>query len=312
MTYLGIKIMNRNLVSSGNTLMDLRLMILRTISKVWKDPALRDEIESKSPLQIYDYFAKEFNYHTPFDNFGIKFIKPTAVWNFYGDNQWSKPEDETITLTIPRKEPTDNFDNTERLFEFYSYFPTFFGLMKKSGGRSQAKVSTNNPSSEIANFAQESTVMPNTDFHGNDYDLGVSEDSFLGFGGVVLKLIAAAWENPELMNMIDYNNQQNNSNIASDAAYYANIKSMLNKYYDFEFPWAFNLKFVLPTEDESFWFKKNGEWIWRQYDNNGRQLIRNTVTLEIPHAPKNGEKNESALALARYNMIGPAYPFTCS
>lgn len=301
--------MNNTLVSSGNTLMDLRLMILRTISQVWQKPDLREVIESKTPIQLYQYFAQEFNYHAAFENFGIKFMKPTAEWNFYGDNQWTKPEDETITITLPRNEQSSTFNATDKLFEYYSYFPTFFGLMRKTGGRIEIHDSAIKSSS--ASLVQGTSSMSGTDFHGNDYDLGVSEDPFLGFGGVLLKIIAASWENPELTKMIDYNYQKNN-NHSSNETYYANIKSMLNKYYDFEFPWAFNLKFVFPSDEESFWFEKDGEWTWRKADNNGGQLIRNTVSLEIPNAPTTGETSETAMALARYNMIGPAYPFTCS
>jgi len=283
--------------------MDLRLIILRTISNVWSDPDLRNVLEQMSPSEVYDYFTKEFNYKSPFINFGVKFLKPTAVWNFYGDNQWTKPEDETITITLPSCINDNSFDETERLFEYYSHFPTFFGLMQNGGTRRQQKVQVGN-----ANTILDST---GTDFHGNDYDLGVSEDSFLSFGGVIMKVIAAAWSNKELMNKLDYNFWKNSDN-KTDAEYFAEIKSILNKYYHFDFPWAFNLKIIFTDNDDSFWTKTNGKWTWRNSDDNGNPLIRNVVSLEIPQTPVTKNESDKALALARYNMIGPAYPFTCS
>ena len=39
---------------------------------------------------------------------------------------------------------------------------------------------------------------------GNNYNLGISEDSFLSFGAVVMKLIAILWENKDLRHKLDY------------------------------------------------------------------------------------------------------------
>jgi hypothetical protein len=172
---------------------------------------------------------------------------------------------------------------------------------------------------------------------GNDYDLGVSEDSFLGFGAVVNKLIAVAWNNPAFKDIIDYDArkaawEKEPAGLSFEAfreSYFSEMISILQEHYEFDFPWAFQIKFVFAdtftdtprdhsmeegrdTSRLSFWIKDGDRWTWRLDNNFGTPyLLRNTTSLEIPITPASSENNVS-LALARYNAIGPAYPFTCS
>jgi len=349
-------------ISTDNLLMDLRLIILRTISETWDNDKSNDhnvkieELVEQGALnrdvlklpkpwylrnilttltinQINTFFYKHFNYLNPFENFGVYFLPGSAIWNIYGDYEWSKPEDETITITLPSCEVEwSEYYKAERLMEYYMHFPNFFG----SGKRKDA--------SEI-----KMSLAQGVDFSGNDYNLGVSEDSFLSFGAVVNKLIAVAWDNPEFKSLIDYDEQKEKYFSVIDTqdqsgatelmefnkTYYSRILCILKEHYNFDFPWAFNMKFVFSDRFEdsnttseqssdnsklSFWIKETEgsevkwKWRWRTNDassTTSEDIIRNSVSLEIPITPSDKQTNVS-LALAKYNAIGPAYPFTCS
>lgn len=202
--------------------------------------------------------------------------------------------------------------------EYYTYFPNFFGSAKSAGVGEEAAF-------KAESMAAANSLSGRIDLSGNNYDLGVSEDSFFGFGAVVSKLIAIAWANDEFKSIINYDEKDEST---TDEQYYADVINILREHQNFEVPWAFNIKFVFSKtfkesashcEDDrdvnrlSFWIKegekKTAQWRWR--DNSETALIRNMVSLEIPNTPQEKQANIS-LALAKYNAIGPAYPFTCS
>ena len=327
-------------VSSGNVLMDLRIVILRTIALVWEndkesvvklinnraekhrnspfyikhsneikyltgalglsETTLRSLLIDLSPELLKIFFMLLFEYTIPFNNFGVKFISGSAKWNLYGDDEWSKPDGETISLVLPnREESWDSYQRAYYLMEFYHFFPSFFG--------SKNKESTLTPAAQETN--------PGIDFSGNDYHLGVAEDNFLGFGALINKVIAVAWNNKNFKEHIDYDEFKKENQ--PDEIYYSRIAAIFKEHYDFEIPWAFNIKLQFartaaekPADPRApFWTGSGKNWTW--YAPKGIQLIRNTVSLEIPAAPNSDEENVS-LALARYNLIGPKYPFTCS
>lgn len=355
---------DNNTLSSGNTLMDLRLCILRTIAEVWEDDqshnskGLRKQIEEMSPEQTIRYMHDRFGYQNPFENFSIKFVKGVALWNQYGDNQWTKPQNETFVLSIPgqphetiddsvktgvtktgvtetdgtkidetKTEVTsDQYLRAQKLMEFYQHFPNIFGLIKTAPSEYN---------SENSNDCSANDNNSGINFSGNDYNLGVSEDSFLSFGAVVSKIIANAWQNQTFMQKIDYRRQliaaklidekdsyNKTINIINNPSqdyndpinvfnrqYFAEIKELLENHFDFTFPWMFDLAFLVPPAELSFWDTKGN---WRSAGPEGNDLIRNFVTLEIPITPTQEDTANVSLALARYNCIGPAYPFTCS
>jgi len=299
-------------VSSNNTLMDLRLVILRTIADVWKNDqegngTLRGKLEDMTPVELNQYFLRTFSYRSPYENFGTVFIKGTAQWNWYGDNQWTKAENETLTITLPSSEKKwDEYERAMKLTEYYNYFPSFFGasLAENKAEENSVVMPDDDNALEITKDSSDTGI----DLHGNDYNLGVSEDSFLSFGAVVIKLIAAAWANQGLMNQINYDYRKKGEQFSRDE-YYKEINELLIEYYQFKNPWSFNLKFIVADKNESFW-KKNGHWRKRERDN--KQLIRNQIALEIPIAPRKESTPNISMALARYNAIGPAFPFTCS
>ena len=115
--------------------------------------------------------------------------------------------------------------------------------------------------------------------------------------------------------LIDYDEFKKSNK--PDNIYYSRIAFILKEFYEFEIPWAFNIKFrfsrkvseepqSLADSQAPFWNRSDEHWGW-----NNDNIIRNTVSLEIPITP-DSDKDNVSLALARYNLIGPAYPFTCS
>lgn len=278
-------------ISSGNTLMDIRIAILKTIACVWKDDhkpktnekKLREILTTNSHAEMDNWFADNVHYKNPFPNFGIQFLPAVAEWNLYGDNTWTKHQSEIIEIKlplIPKGAVWDEYEKAQYLMEYYSKFPTFFGSLNTSSHQ----------------------LTTHFDPTGNDYDLGVSQDSFLSFSAVMIKLVAAIWDNERLIKDLDYNQHKE----TTDDEYYERIEVVLKDYFDYELPWRFNLKFVSPIENEEFWKENGGQWVW----NDAHPFIRTTVFIEIPYAPV--KKDNVSLALARYNATGPVYPFTCS
>ncbi|MES2673633.1 MAG: BMA_0021/BMA_0022 family TOMM bacteriocin [Pseudomonadota bacterium] len=298
--------LSNKMPSSGNPLMDLRIAVLKTIAMTWKDDFAKTEIKlreifkSMPCLELRKWLEESINYAMPFVGFGIQFLQPEARWNSYGNNQWTKHKFETIEITIPIIPADfcgrlDEYQKSEKLIEYYSHFPTIFGAS-----------STKNVNGNPAKFASSTfNYAPG----GDNYDLGVSQDSFLGFSAAFLNLITAIWENESLLNELDYNRYKTRKSLSAidDQAYFDHVNYIFSHYFNYEFPWRFNLKLVTPIAGEEFWVSNDGvNWKW-----NDANIIRNIVYIEIPYAPD--AKNQSvSLALAKYNATGPAYPFTCS
>lgn len=339
--------------STTNTLMDIRLLTLRTIADIWLDDnsttrkgwqtlvdlgiidqgqcdklktdengihsydsSLRTTITNMNVEELERYFAIRFDYNFPFLNFSLLFINGNAEWNLYGDNQWTKPIEETITLTLPRPyKYWKECEKSEKLMEYYSRFPSILGTVKK--------LPTDESSDKLL-----------ISFAGNDYDLGISEDVFISFGALIVKLIATAWENERLLNQINYKQSSNEiSKVEYDRQYDENLLFILKEHFNYEFPWSFKLRLNFaeePSQNESirnnaFWIYKTtdknpGGWLWNSNNDSDfdihpktyyKGFLRNTARIEIPKRPSSPKDNVS-LALANYNAIGPAYPFTCS
>jgi ribosomally synthesized peptide (two-chain TOMM family) len=127
----------------------------------------------------------------------------------------------------------------------------------------------------------------------------------------MIKLVAAIWDNENLIADLDYNARVKGDE--DDKKYFEDVKNILKDYFDYDLPWRFNFKFVLPPENEEFWIKSGDSWIWNDPKiaaASATPFIRTTVFIELPYAPS--EKENVSLALARYNATGPVYPFTCS
>lgn len=180
---------------------------------------LRIFLEQCDPYALNAVFGSVFGYSLPYVNFGIQIIKPTAVWNYYGDHQWTKPKTEALYIALPKQPPKHNDNDTHndqfkaqyetacRLMEYYKNFPDFFGPQSYVGGASGGTSKINiNPQTNDS-FPPPTGPVISEESHsssGNDYDLGVAEDAFLSFSAVLTKIIAVIWHNAMLGNTLDY------------------------------------------------------------------------------------------------------------
>ncbi|KZN40617.1 hypothetical protein [Pseudoalteromonas luteoviolacea] len=335
---------------------------------------LRGFLESLEPFNIQRYFFCIFGEYTSFSNFGIQIIKPTARWNYYGDNQWTKPNTEALYISIPsninkkvlsRQRAGYNtfdyeLDKAAILTQYYQNFPSFFG---KTSDAVSKRITHNinhlnsKPSTQIVpndkfqiKFLKndyltkfnDTTLKPFPEHNlgtapaGNDYDLGLSQDTFLSFGAVLMKVISALWDNEDLRMKLDYAQRMKNetsllcgldsvSSIhelnyilssfvshekvaelhAFNLKYDNELKAIFMQHFDYECPWVFNIRLLSPDVDT---YKLDD--LSSVYDNN--MSILNLTTIEVPHTPDQKDISSVTMALARYNATGPAYPFSCS
>jgi len=330
---------------------------------------LRTFIESLSPENLQKFFLFEFGASNDFANFGIQIIKPTARWNYYGDNQWTKPNTEALYISLPTSimtgesssdlelESKFEYKKAEILTQYYQNFPSFFGRSRNE----KKSLITNQDKNEKESFEIKletiddfrfddstleyyNTMNVDRDPSGNNYNLGISEDSFLSFGAVVMKLIAILWENKDLRDKLDYakrvytetnifqdlkvdkilsihelnyilenadtlagsqNSSYKKEISAFNEKYDNEVKAIFRQHFDYDCPWVFNIRVLSP---ESKLFDTSN--LNNIFSTNTE--ILNLTTIEVPHSPERKDTGDVTMALARYNATGPAYPFTCS
>lgn len=309
-----------------------------------------------------------FNSNFQQENFGIQIIRPTARWNYYGDNQWTKPDTEVLYMGLPvlPDNTSSEFDKSEYLMEYYLKFPNFLGAESPTI-KDKNKVLDNDYKGAFI-FLEKKTIPPidqtlqlvkrdfniqEKDPYGNNFDLGIASGSFLSFSSMFIRLIAVIWDNDQLKLRMDYalrlfnetdllkdfdEDKEGKIEVSSiyslsfylnslegeqaeelkkfDEAYDLEMMAILKKYFHYESPWVFHFRFLMPNSRVFFVKSKDGtDSAWNL--NPSKKHVVNLTTIEVPHAPgskpsnSNGQNN-IALALARYNATGPAYPFTCS
>jgi len=322
---------------------DIKQLIIGMVELGW----LRCFIEYCDPYALNAVFGSAFGYSLPYVNFGIQIIKPTAVWNFYGDNEWVKPKTEAMYISLPDLPDSDTDDalkpyqNANMLMKYYEAFPSFFGAQVYDNCISGQV----NPELVIkpmgeSHLTRKPVVLDTSNSSaGNDYDLGVNEDAFLSFSSVLNKLIAVLWQNDMFKEKLDYplglKRQTDVLKVPEDEP-----PMEFNSIYDFSFYLNSLENKVLKTQLEEFdeaydrelisilkeHFSYESPWIFKirfimadscvfWKDNNDSikvDDIVNLTTIEIPNAPTDRETSNVSMALARYNATGPAYPFTCS
>jgi len=318
---------------------DIKQLVIGMVELGW----LRCFIEYCDPYALNAIFGSAFGYSLPYVNFGIQIIKPTAIWNFYGDNEWVKPKTEAMYISLPDLPGAaeNPYQDANMLMKYYEAFPSFFGAQVYEDGVS-GQVNPElviKPVGESHLTRKPVALDTSNSSAGNDYDLGVNEDAFLSFSSVLNKLISVLWQNKEFKEKLDYPNglkcQTDVLNVPEntppmefksiydfsfylnnlqdkvlktqleefDEAYDRELISILKEHFDYESPWIFKIRFIM-ADSCVFW--KN--------DDNSIKVddIVNLTTIEVPNAPTDRETSNVSMALARYNATGPAYPFTCS
>ena len=344
---------------------------------------LRNLIEALSISNLKAFWVAQFGEPMQFHDFGVQIIRPTARWNVYSDNKWTKPNTEALYVSLPMElGPYETSDNEgvlskhiERLTQYYRRFPSFLGRdFGNSSGPEDTKkfeVISNimaDTSEPIVRFRKDvtldtkdlSNLYARNSYGGNNYDLGIANDQFLSFSSVLIKLIPTLWNDNTLRYRLNYMQRLTDElswcdakfNPNEDSLWYCKNKGMhldftsirqlsyvlghqntkftddleclnesynnelraiLKEHFSYESPWVFNIRFIYrpmsyfysDLAEENQTIEHPGKI---PYDN-----VPNITTIEIPFAPsKTSNENEIALALARYNATGPAYPFTCS
>ena len=178
-----------------------------------------------------------------YPHFGVQIIKPTAHWNSYGDNQWTKPDTEALYMSLPGVVP-DNlapiaFDmhkyNLEDgyncsvvlsngdtdyakayiMTKFYESFPSFLGEARLVSKR---KNDNDSPEYFMSLYTDDEFPSRNStlrmedqvfdtsrvDPSGNNYDLGLASDQYEGFSSMMSKLLTVVWNNDSVRKRFDY------------------------------------------------------------------------------------------------------------
>ena len=335
---------------------------------------LRTFVESCDPKNLNAFWNMFYGSTIDFKNFGVQIIKPTARWNYYGDNQWTKPDTEALYLSLPMylsdmyNKNTDQILLATKLTEYYQKFPSFFGLTSEQGSQypqnelgqlnkaTWPDFLTLDPNEKPPAFFDSTLNLEGRQFNksqkdpsGNNYDLGMSTDVFLGFSSMLIKLIPVLWENKELRERLNYAQRMASelnlaeyslknagtdtakchfksefelsyilSNLEGELAekrdkinsqYDIELNAILREHFNYVNPWVFNIRLIYPDEVA---FKSIINDFGRSLPENSKEYILNMATIEVPYAPEKRDKADTSLALARYNATGPSFPFTCS
>lgn len=312
---------------------------------------LRGFVEHCNPYALNAIFGSSFGYSLPYVNFGIQIIKPTAVWDFYGNNEWVKPKTESMYISLPEL-PDDATDDPYRkanmLMKYYGEFPSFFGaqvydngIPDNAGAGVMVDVSDVSPEkynlitlgSGLSDVSEAALLGRGNRSAGNDYDLGVNEDAFLSFSSVLNKLISVVWQNKLFKDRLDYPLRlkcqtsllDEYSSFDSIYGFSLYLNSLEGKAKEelFAFDDAYDREIVAILKErfeyESPWVFKfrfimaDSSVFWENCDQPIKvEGVVNLTSIEVPHAPAEKETTNVSMALARYNATGPAYPFTCS
>ncbi|GAB5522354.1 MAG: hypothetical protein Roseis2KO_02260 [Roseivirga sp.] len=369
----------------------------------------RKLVEYSCPENLKQLWKAMYRLDLDYPSFGVHIIDPTARWNYYGDNQWTKPATEVLYLSLPAILPKENSDNDSSSEQFqnansfesqyqkasivtsyYKHFPSFLGFSKAYNEDIKNTSNTDflvvkrcdnfPPMNEALELKDALVSELAVDPYGNNYDLGIAADQFQGFSAMSTKVLAVMWSNESIRKRLDYagrlynettvldkyaknqnekydddksdmddngeckgQDNKNNKNENKpdqvvfkslyefsfvlqtlskkeavalhefDRKYTEELNAILKRYFQYEVPWVFKVRIMVPESGVFFRPRKEDEPKKPEYIfEPNKDEILNLTTIEIPHAPGEGDTNNVALALARYNATGPAYPFTCS
>jgi ribosomally synthesized peptide (two-chain TOMM family) len=219
-----------------------------------------------------------------------------APYNPKANNGWIGGTD-LFLIKIPQKPKGINESELAiALAAYYSNFTTLFG--NGYAVTDTAKNEKSNFSSELCEFYKKFRLnyhdyegaiahnIPNNLGNGGD-------ESFYGFGAIVMNIISVCWNNPEYLKFITEKNRV----ITPVGTEHSVIN---DEYVSFENPWAFNIQFKEVCEGNSKWNSEARKW---------DTIENNEIYLQFPSKPD--VEKHSMRALARYNGTGPAYPLTC-
>jgi ribosomally synthesized peptide (two-chain TOMM family) len=274
-----------------DALTDFRTTWLRAIAQAWVDVGYKERLLDDPKAAL-----KELGFQWPWEgNLQFK-VKEKTDFIWVADN-WVWPDNETeqegLTLYVPLVPPDELEDHAAALADYYRQRPGLL-VSNTSGAVSGdlnlnafkfnehiASAFANNRISGIGNVALGNLAPPAGGLVPGEVD-------FLDFGVVLTSIMAKAWENRRLRELIG--NPYNFRIFTSTVRGYTP-------------PWALNLSV---KQDPG----RNGNGVkWNKTAMRWDNLSPYHLTLHLPQRPD--QPREESLALASYNATGAEFFATC-
>lgn len=264
-----------------SNILEFRIAHLKALSLCWRDANFKKEfLAQDNILDFFETHSSLFNgYKNPFKHLTIKVSteervkwdpKWTAGWVGHNDN---------ITIVLPTA-PKNKALHASALFDYYSLFPNFLGPLKTGPGHVEAC----------------SPSMLNGPI---PLELGIGDDEITDFGALMLRVISLFWSDDE-----EFKHE------LITASKNGNASPILSKYFGYNNPWNFDLRFEKAPENTFEYHITEVEVAGHKVETGNWKFIQNnTINLWYPEPT---EVEFQPTALTEYNNDGPAYPFTCS
>ncbi|MBQ4809904.1 BMA_0021/BMA_0022 family TOMM bacteriocin [Pseudoalteromonas luteoviolacea] len=300
----------------SKVLLNYRTAYLSALAESWRDSSFQEQflntnlLDDNSPLIRFG-----FDYNKTWKALTIKVqekvdinhksVESNSIWEPVTTAGWIGRNDR-IQIFLPKQlEHGKEEFSALAAATYYRYFPTLMGLTNYQEHLVIEDSSTPlNKVQEKIEQEQEQEQSKNEELNNKlkmlggalPTDLGISEEKFIEFGGVVLRVLALAWQNPVFRDKL-YSEK-------NDAT------SIIEEYFGFVNPWNMDIVF---SESDNF--------IYSDDFASFKSIVRNEITLWYPNSPqKHGEiknlvQDELSLlpiALTDYNSNGAGHPFTCT
>lgn len=298
-------------------LMAFRTAYLQSIARGWKDEEFLKEFISIPDVKwtnilendvFKSFLPKQQKLNWRADVFIIENVEkhkdlpptPVSVYSPYdpnSNNGWLGGSDLFVikipTAPAPAERPA-------ALAAYYSLYTSLFGNGYEVTDTGGAAPCSHANVEEIMATNYKTFSLKKADYNAAmenniEDDLGAGGDeSFLGFGAIVMGIISFCWVNPGYLEFLT----EKNRTISPVGTPNSILR---DEFISFKNPWAFNIRFDEVVPGNSVWNAELGVW---------EKLEVNDIFLQFPTRP-NPEAYSDARALSRYNGTGPAYPLTC-
>jgi ribosomally synthesized peptide (two-chain TOMM family) len=298
-------------------LMAFRTAYLQSIARGWKDDEFLKEFISIPDVKwtnilenevFKGFLPKEQKLNWRANVFIIENVEkhkdqpptPISVYAPYdpnSNNGWLGGSD-LFVIKIPAAPAPE--ERPAALAAYYSLFTSLFGNGYEVTDTGGATPCSHANVEEIMATNYKTFSLDKADYNAAmenniEDDLGAGGDeSFLGFGAIVMGMISFCWINPGYLEFLT----EKNRTVSPVGTENSTIR---DEFVSFKNPWAFNIRFEEVVEGNSIWNAERGAW---------EKLEVNDIFLQFPTKP-NPESYSDARALSRYNGTGPAYPLTC-
>jgi ribosomally synthesized peptide (two-chain TOMM family) len=266
--------------TTTHPLMQFRTAYLQAIAKCWTIPEYEKELIDDPAKEL-----KNLGFENPWSLRIEMDSSKRGKWYPHKAGGWIGP-DVVASLWLP---PAPDWDQQAfALAKYYDEFPTFFGT--KDYGEGAASSSLTQP-----------------------YPLGMGQpQSFVEFGGVMLRFIAMYWSDSALREELEQHAEPRRfrkeaMKVVKDGILF------LHKWVGYNVPWNMGIEFNLtyPGPDPSKDSPKAYRWN-RDDQTWGRprpEVCLNGLALYVPEKPPC--PGIEAVALSAYNATGDQYPFSC-